>query len=712
MKRNLLLPIIFSQALIPNVYAATEVDDVTSQQAIEDEYEGLSSLNQRLQALCENEKIADLENVKDESNKIRKTIIETLKSARIKRRNNLEFSPISNTIVGLNNETTSENSFTERYSGIDKWSINLSVTPYTSKWLDMGVAGNREVTFIQQYDSKCKSLARLGYDPVTKIPTSADRALKKLKPGDFVAFSAPLTLSIGKNIERFFDIAKVTSLLHAGFNAEVRVFVKGEFNIHIFRMENNYVRIRFFDSKGMGAKASAGLKVFGFKVLNHDILNITPIEFTFGKSDSDIFSADYVFNLNDESSKELYDKLMSQKLSVTDSLFRTNVNPLISNEELEKHAFSDLKDIDQASLEDAQKPVDLRRILRLSKSVNHSKSTSFAIGGNFFRLLKAKSESTKTNSNISMFNVINEKIKYNINTITDQSNFRFFELWGQQDTHSTALLTVTDENFVPQSSKGLQTFRLKEELTFSIGEFQALKRRLSRTLPARITEKLQLPDESAFNVAVPNVRIEQSLFVNSHFLEQQQVFTVESIEAAISEIIKNWGKFSTAPINSGTHGPRDTVDPRAKMKSDADRLERKGLDSSALYKAAYVRDIAIIKNGIFNLFNKNLGMADRIKSYEELRENNLFNEIGSALILGLIPTDLLDEAIVYKLSISGRGIDNVTEFPKGADSTATNIFLEVLRANTFMVDRSFNLRYYLNEKGFPFSLTEVIDRTK
>lgn len=712
MKRKLLLPIIFSQALIPNVYAAAEVDSVATEQVIQDEYEGMSSLNKRLQALCDNEKIANLENVKDESNKIWKTIIETIKSSRIKLNSSIDFSPISNTVLALDNTTISENSLGERFSGVDKWSVKLSVLPFSSKIADLGVSGSREVTFIQQFDSKCKSLARSGYDPVTKIPTTAERALKRLKPGDFVAFAAPLTISLGKNIERFFEMAKLTSLLHAGFNAEMSVFATGEFNVHIFRMENNYVRVRFFDSQGMGVTAGAGLKVFGIKLLGKDMLNVTPLEFSFKKSDTDIFSADYVFNLNDPASRDLYDKLMSQKLDFTDSLSKTNLNPFISKEELEKHAFSDLTEIDKASLEDSGKLAANRRILRLSKGMNSTKSSSFKIGANFFRLIKAKSEVTKSKSNISMFNVDNENTKYNINMITDQTNFRFFEIWGQQDTHSTALLTIADDKYVPQATKGLQTFRLKEELTFTKAEMHALKRRLIRTLPQKISEKLNLPDDSQFSSAVANVRIEQSLFINSNVLEQQGVFTSEAIQNAINEILQHWGKFSSDPVDSAAHNTEDDSDPRGKLKLQADYQYSRGKDVSQIYAEAYARDLALIQVGLKNMFSTDVNMAERIQTYENLRKNKLFNEIGSALILKVIPNEIIEKSVVYKLSISGRGIDNLTEFPKDADDSATNIFLQVLRENSFMRDRSFNLRYYLNEKGFPLTLTEVIERAK
>ncbi len=709
MKRSLLLPLIFSNALSPHAFAAAEVEANSTAQMIQDEYEGLKGFDKKLQAICENEKLVNLEDTSGESKKTWKSIVDYLKSSRIKRGGSIDFSLIDSTSIELGNDTISENSLGGRYSGVDKWKIGASLLPFTSDILDVGVSASREVTFIQQYNSKCKSLSRSAYDPITKIPISAEQALTKLKPGDFVAFSAPLTFSLGKAAERFFDLSRLSGTFKAG----VKVFATGEFNVHVFRMNDNYVRVRFFDSKARGVTGSAGLQVIGFKVLGTNLLDVTPIEFNVTKSNSEIFSADYIFNLNDLDSRNQYDKLLGRKLNIKDSIVDATINPFLKDSELRKRAFNDLEGIDQISREDSQNEPSSRRIIRLTKGENSSKSTGFGVGFKITSLARAKSQKTHTNSDISQYNVNNENRKYNINTITTQNDYSFFELWGQQDTHSTALLTDTDENYKPISSKGIQTVRVKEELTFTKEEILGLKNRLARTLPAVINAILVFPEVEHLVRPIANARVEQTLFINSHFLDQKRVITPARVEEELKHMLQTWGKFNSNPVDSNAQDTYETSDRRATYKIQGDRRVKAGKDPLEAYLKAYEREVSSMTAGIASLFNADANMSERIANYEKLRDIALFNEIGTILVLRLIPTEFMNESVVYKLAISGRGIETkISDYPKNADLTDTNIFNQILRDNAFLVDRSYNLRYYLSEKGIPFTLKEAIERAK
>lgn len=65
------------------------------------------------------------------------------------------------------------------YSGIDSWKINLSTYPGfvgmdVREESGTGLALGYDVTFIQQFDTQKESLLRLPYDPITKLPFTAD----------------------------------------------------------------------------------------------------------------------------------------------------------------------------------------------------------------------------------------------------------------------------------------------------------------------------------------------------------------------------------------------------------------------------------------------------------------------------------------------------------------------------------------------------------
>lgn len=720
MKRNLLLPIIFSQAFMAQAQVSQTVQPEDAVKGKIDQVtkvvdEKLASLNDRLQALCPEGKQVNLEEVGKQSNKIWKEITKQINNARIdygiKERAEFLDDRIS---VGIGKKAISETSIGGKYSGVDKWTLDLYASPIDY----VGVYTKREVTFIQQFENRCKSLVRLAYDPITKIPSTSERALKRLKPGDFVAFSSPLTVSIGQSfLERSNDLRGLAGL---------SVYASGEFNIHVYRMEDNMVRVRLFAAQTRGAGFSAGLKLYG--ILG---TSLRVFDANISQSATKLFSADYVFNLNDAQSRKLYDQALGQKFDLTKVAFHS-INPLVKENSVKDALFSDLDAIEAVSVQDANKDLNSRRVIRLAQG--DTDITSNHVGFSFnLRLIKADNKLTMSKGEISLFNSENQLKNYLIDTISHKQSYDLFKVWGQEDAHNTAMLTQADSNFRPVALTGLQTIRVKEELAFSRDEIQTFQDRLTSRLPKEIAAILKFPDLSKLKTGVSNARIEQSLFIDAQALQAQGSITNSSVRAELTRLILASGNLASKPMDLSPSYSAENQDPRAEAWKEANKLanDRQYDKAASYYLEAYQQELGLIPTYIGRILEPDTAnnMQQKLKDYESLQTIPLYKELGTFLVLNLIgqsdkagrSTVTMKDIVSYRLSITARGIEpKVSEYPEinVADKSSSDnlrksdIFRRIIDDNAYLSDRSFNLRYYMNDNGDSLSLKEVVARSK
>lgn len=670
MKKAILLPFI-----LLNVFSLQSFAQYV------DAFAGLSAMDKKLQAICDNE-VFNEAIAKAESEDIWKEIVAYLRAYRTDKTFAYDFSLGESKSIVFGKTSISENSVGQKYSGIDKWNINLSAYfPVMKKVL--GSTLNREVTFIQQFDSKCKSIVRSAYDPIAKTPMTADSTMKNLKPGDFVALSAPLVISLGKGAEQFFNMAKIVGKI----SASADIFASGEFDVHIFRMDNNFVRVRFFDSKSLGAKARAGFKLFELKVSNFEVVKLVPINVSFSMLTTNLFSSDYVFNLNNAESRNLYDQLMGQKLNSANAVAESVMNLIASDNQLSEKAFVDLAAVDRVAAIDKTADIQARRVVRLFKGENSTNSTSFSLASNLTKYLKLESSHTSASTKLSTFNADDKNKKYKITAFTTQSNLKVFQLWGYKDLNSRAFLAEADANYSPIEANGLQSIQLKEYLKFSKEDLERLQKRIQYTMPAVIVTHLKYPDLQMLSKSGAESRFEETLFIDLKHMDTLPAVPSEEVRREIANIFESWGWIKTQAQSS----PEASESELDKYKSQINSI---------------VADMA-------NLFNASVPMEKRIASYSNLQGNPLFHEIGTTLMLRIIPKQEIEKAVLYKLVISGHGFEPVvSKYPPQDDMEETNIFNRILSNNMFLVDRSFNLRYYLTDKGNPLSLSEAMERSK
>jgi hypothetical protein len=257
------------------------------------------------------------------------------------------------------------------YTRVDKWEMKTDLRPgdLIKDSIDFPVFLNinkdSSVYFVRQFKSKVKALTALPYS-FNKLPITANRAIEKLVPGDFVSIPADMSVTIGAS-SGFLDTVD-------GIDAKAKVYyvMNGKFLIHIFRMKNNKVRVKLIAQKssgtGIDAEISGDVEVFGVSILDKQIDKIFDLDFIeagWSKGKGTQFLIDYVFDLNDESAKKAYNQILSSTYKFKDiAIFQE----FIKERELEVRLLSSYELADDLATQDLLSTE--RRVERVFKGTN------------------------------------------------------------------------------------------------------------------------------------------------------------------------------------------------------------------------------------------------------------------------------------------------------------------------------------------------------
>ena len=181
--------------------------------------------------------------------------------------------------------------------------------------------------------------------------------------------------------------------------------------------------------------------------------------------------------------------------------------------------------------------------------------------------------------------------------------------------------------------------------------------------------------------------------------------TASFIQSELRAIIKSMGKIDSLPsgvtLNQNMNGAEDGDSLRAKAYQKQD------------YLAAFEYELTWIPDLYVKLLNENEPIKSRMAAYEQLQNIALFTEIGATLTLKLIPANRLKDTISFRFLISGKHLEGKqTYYPSIGHQENMNVFLNVVANNTYITDRSYNLGFYLNEKGDAYSLDELIAKAR
>lgn len=676
-------------------------------------------------------------------NKLWESAKKALRNAKIRTRVNLPTIEIAKGFnLGGKYGNESSPSVGGRYSGIDVWDVNLAAYPQLfgismPEGVSAGVTLQREITFIQQFKTQRESLIRVPYDPVTKLPLKSKVFFDKhkniftgeiepvLKSGDFIAYRAPMTFALGKGFGK-------VAAGHLGLTASLNYTISGEFDVHVFVMDNNQIRVKVLAAKATTKGVSAGISLMGFNALGglivEKLINAQLLEFYFNKTKSDLFIADYIFNMNLEEPKALYDTVIGSKMHTFSlSAIKEQIlvaNPFASDGATRDRMLANLEDLNNMSNSDVHKPYSERRILKLLNAHNESETLSHGLKLNLLRILKFENSESKVGSKITIYANNNNSVKaqfkldgYNVSNMFEI--LPALNIWGDKSSTSNTLLTQVDGNANPIDFTGLQNTKIREDYTLKKSEFDGLMNRIQKILPASIYNKLEKANwnfgpKNQVNIA----RVQQDITFSSDLFKMKSDIKEETIRSVLIDILKHYGSLKSRPMGAKSQSTPDEKDWSMEAFQRGNYVEAYGHSVEKRFggeiRISNDWEMHLIPQKLAIALDSRYSFADRYAEFSYLYEKvPLFSEISNVLLLKLLPEADLEKVVLVRVTMSAKNQPTlITDYPTTEAFNTSNLFREILAQNAFMSDRSYNLRYYLKEDGSQYTIDEIMVEKK
>lgn len=672
-------------------------------------------------------------------NKLWESAKKALKNAKVRTHINLPTIEIAKGLnLGGQYGYESSPSIGGKYSGIDVWDVNLAAYPQLfgatmPEGMSAGITLQRQITYIQQFKTQRESLIRVPYDPITKLPLKSKVFFDKhknlftgeiepvLKSGDFIAYRAPMTFALGKGFGKI-------AAGHLGLAASLNYTISGEFDVHVFVMDNNQIRVKILAAKATTKGASAGISLMGFNAIGgliiEKLINAQLLEFYFNKTNSDLFIADYIFNMNQEEPKALYDTVIGSKMhTFSMSAIKEQIlvaNPFASDGATRDRMLANLEDLNDMSNADIAKPYSERRILKLLNAHNESETYASGLKLNLLRILKFENSESKVGSKITIYANKDNSVKaqFKLDGYSVSNMFEILpslNIWGDKSSTSNTLLTQVDSNNTPIDFTGLQNTKIREDYTLKKSEFDGLMARIQRILPASIYAKLEKPD---WNFGPKNqvntARVQQDITFHSDLFKMKSDISAETIRSVLLDVLKNYGTLKSRPMGSDQFANGGEKDPRMEAFNRGNYAEAYGYSVEKLFggekRISINWEMYLIPMKLAVALDSRYSFADRYAEFSYLYEKvPLFAEISNILLLKLLPTADLEKVVMVRIVMSAKNQKTlITDYPSTEAFNTSNLFREILSQNAFMNDRSYNLRHYLKEDGNQYSIDEIM----
>ncbi|MEM1261012.1 MAG: hypothetical protein AAGH76_01315 [Pseudomonadota bacterium] len=201
------------------------------------------------------------------------------------------------------------------FTRVDRYSVATTVNPgdlLGGLPVRVALSAGSEIVFAQQFASGSAARSiKATYTP-ERMPLTAERAVA-LKPGDYVRFDA--TLNLLATLDQLFSLPSELVASKLG----LKVLASGGFQIHVFRLDGERVRIKLIAERsaetGAAVSASPNLPI---ALLGIDPAAATLVEFArfdrsirlaISRSRSHVVLVDYTLDLEEPTVRAAYDNL-------------------------------------------------------------------------------------------------------------------------------------------------------------------------------------------------------------------------------------------------------------------------------------------------------------------------------------------------------------------------------------------------------------------
>ncbi len=537
----------------------------------------------------------------------------------------LDFDKVKGLDVGLKYGYEMTPSYLKgKFARVDEWTLSRSVNPGSIidavTPINLTLSKSDRITFIRHFESQKKAILALPYS-INKIPYNAQSTLKRLKVGDFVSIPATMSLNIG--VSAGYGFGEIIAA-----KGYANLITSGNFNINIFRMDENKVRLKIVTRTSSEAKVGANLKsdffVSTLKRLKapdfvSDVLELEVFEYKLGRGIGEQYILDYIFDLSNEKAREAYDRILKPKFKLN---FEKVIGQYQGREYIEDKLISDFKMANELSqLNDG---VEL-----LFQGFNQYK---FKRKGFEFGLFISKIESGMTyfKNNISIisgneagdFFFPNKVYKY-------KEEFNILVHRREDKIEESFFSFIPKSKTLSQSSIDFGTNYLRKDRYFTRGEWKSVRRKIKALIPSDIFLKIDFNELEQIKTNI-TTEVSYRLVFRKEIFNFMEGVTIEKIIDEVNKIKRDRGLRGVKIDRSGNYVTKKLY----------------------FWQRSHTRLVARRIHRVLNSFKDDI--YRKLENIIDNIDKNDFRKYFYRVVQSLVPINDLQNLIYFKLDILGN----------------------------------------------------------
>lgn len=582
------------------------------------------------------------------------------------------------------------------YTRLDEYTFSRDVNPASLLGrvpIGIGLTRDSRLLFAQQFASGAQARdPRSTYLP-TRIPVTAERALA-LKVGDYVRFNTQLSLLA--NAGQVLPIGGFALRLQAGYS----ILVEGEYEIHLFRLDEDRVRLRLVGQRARERGLAAGVETTGAvaaAVINRIDNRLEPLArlagidaeagFALSKTKSDLFLVDYTLDLRHPEARDAFAGIFNPIVSLQDVSI---ANPLRGSFRLRDRLLATIEPLDQLARQDYGG--DTPRVVRHFQGVNYSSSRGIDFKARLSRFEVTRSRLFRENFLVrSTLTPTGNETEYYLLPVWSRFRERsmLFGMLDESQSRSADALFVADADGKPIRFLNIGFAFDYKDSNLRPSEYRRLRRKIELLLPEQADVELARLLEGT-NWLRDDFRRNLSLQLDYLFREAAFDGLVAAGYATESRVQTALVDFIYRAIEAGEF-PLYTNNLASLVAKDIAADAREAA-ARARIAQRWRRQIDTVSASLARAFNAGSDGAERMNAVLDLRRNGFYQSVGTAFWVDMIDRAQLDLSEAMFVSLRLDADDHLgVEFEFGHPGER-QLYRSVKLIQTLLNDRSLDMR--------------------
>ncbi|MDW8190057.1 MAG: hypothetical protein RMK80_03705 [Pseudobdellovibrionaceae bacterium] len=526
----------------------------------------------------------------------------------------------------------------------DLWRFHLVVDP--ADWLSLPsglgtpVTRGLDVLFVRTKNSIAEAVAEFPYSPL-RIPFNHKIIQERMEVGELVALTSHLNLLVGAN--KGWNSSQFVS------SVATHYLIRGEFQIHILKKSDQWVRLRLFlihrNSKALMARLGLppeDLNVTGIKMVDNKIEKIFDATNLFllnhQKSKAQILLFDYMVNIAHPRGAQAYDQVMDQFFAIRSG---TVINPTLRKSKREDLLITNLTPLEDLFEEqkNQENPV-VERLFKGQNQIPFDVNSRFKFG---ILLLHISEDRRYSENFLSYYDKKEQKNIFQINSFEKIRNFNaLFSLFKESNISRASLILEADENRKILNIQDLFFEWDYRDKKLTKSEYRLIKEGIRQNSTEHIFSQIpwHLWEENRVDEQV-NARLLMNSVLNPEALKYLSLFDKASIKKHFIEYLRTIPEPTAASAN-----------PFSSIEGHDGRFGSDSIIEKYQYDIEWISEkLAFVFNPVDEKTLRVRPNEERARAFSELRFNDLFIEVGVGFLLSLLPRELLPQLFYFEMSL-------------------------------------------------------------